>query len=492
MYCIACPSCGADVSFRAASSVLAVCEYCRSTLVRDADSVRDIGKMAELLDDYSPLQITSAGRFIDRNFSIVGRIQLRYDAGVWNEWYLLFDDGSGGWLSESVGQYVLTLPLGPIDQAPAFDSLAPGQRYRYGSHDFVFSDVRQAQCVAGEGELPFRVGDGWQARVADARCQQQFLTLDYSDDPARPELFLGQAATLPQLNMQLLRDNRMIQEKTGKLKGSVATLACPGCAAPLDYRAGAAAQLTCGHCGSQTDVTGDVATVIGLHKGGGQAPALTLELGATAQIERIPWTLTGVMVWREDEDASSEWSEYLLYNVNKGFRWLVESGEGWFLGALMDVWVDSERGGYAALGQQTFSRACPDYRASVVYAAGAFPWRAKLGDSMLLSEYQSSDRKLRLSREMNAQELVWTRSDRVEDAAIGGWLNQGPIASRYATGAAAGPGKLKIALTATLVLLFINLPMAALGGHFGGRLLVSFIAVALLAMPLFQSATEEE
>ena len=492
MYRIACPSCGADVEFRAANSVLAVCQYCRSTLVRDADSVRDIGKMAELLDDYSPLQITSAGRFIDRNFSIVGRIQLRYDAGVWNEWYLLFDDGHGGWLSESVGQYVLTLSLGPVGQAPAFDSLGPGQPYHYGSHDYVFSDVRLAQCVAGEGELPFLVGDGWQARVADARFQRQFLTLDYSDDPSRPELFLGQAVTLPQLNMQLLRDNRMIQQKTGKLKGSVASLSCPGCAAPLDYRAGAATQLTCGHCGSQTDATGDVATVLGLGKGAAPAPALTLELGATAQINRIPWTLTGVMVWREDKDASSEWSEYLLYNVDKGFHWLVESGEGWFLGALMDVWVDSERGGYAMLDKQTFARAYPDYQASVVYAAGAFPWRAKLGDRMLLSEYQSYDRKQRLSREMNGQELVWTRSDRVEDDVVGGWFNQAAIASQYASGDEAGAGKLKIALTATFALLFINLPMAMLGGHFGSRLIVSLIAVLLLAMPLIVPATEEE
>jgi hypothetical protein len=39
---------------------------------------------------------------------VVGRIQLRYSAGIWNEWYLLFDDGATGWLGDSSGMYTIT------------------------------------------------------------------------------------------------------------------------------------------------------------------------------------------------------------------------------------------------------------------------------------------------------------------------------------------------------------------------------------------------
>ncbi|UTH75966.1 DUF4178 domain-containing protein [Chromobacterium sp. IIBBL 290-4] len=484
MYRIACPSCGADVEFRAASSVLAVCQYCRSTLLRDADSVRDIGKMAELLDDYSPLQITSSGRYIDRNFSIVGRIQLRYDAGVWNEWYLLFDDGRGGWLSESVGQYVLTLPVGQDPQAPAFDGLQPGQSYTHLNRDFVFSDVRQAQCIGGEGELPFSVGDGWQAQVADARCQQMFLTLDYSDHPDAPELFIGQATTLPQLKMQLLRDTRMIEEKTGKLKGSVATLACPGCAAPLDYRAGAATQITCGHCHSQVDLTGDVATVIGMHKRAEEAPGLTLELGGTATIERLPWTVTGALVWQTDDEDASRWTEYLLYNVDKGFRWLVESSEGWFIGSLMDCWVDSLRADYAVLDNKTYSRAYPDYRASIVYAAGAFPWRAKLGDSLLLSEYQNASGQQRLSREWSEQEMTWTRSDKASNEAVGKWFGQPELAPMHVDEAEDESSLQSIGIKYGLILLLLNLPLAWIGNELDDGFVICMIACFVLALPI--------
>src|SRR5262245_10862881 len=103
-----CPSCGAPVRFRGASSVIAVCAYCQSTLVRDGTKREDIGKQAELFDDASRLQIGSEGRHKGVHFGVIGRIQYRYGAGVWSEWYLLFDDRRDGWLTDANGNYVIT------------------------------------------------------------------------------------------------------------------------------------------------------------------------------------------------------------------------------------------------------------------------------------------------------------------------------------------------------------------------------------------------
>jgi len=71
---VSCPSCGAEVSFRSAASVMAVCEYCHSTLLKDAESVKDIGKMSDVLEDYSPLQINTSGEYQGKHFTVVGRI----------------------------------------------------------------------------------------------------------------------------------------------------------------------------------------------------------------------------------------------------------------------------------------------------------------------------------------------------------------------------------------------------------------------------------
>ena len=72
---------------------MAVCEFCRTTVLKDADSVRDLGKMAEVLEDYSPIRIGVSGVFNQHAFTVIGRIQLRYAAGFWNEWYVISDEG---------------------------------------------------------------------------------------------------------------------------------------------------------------------------------------------------------------------------------------------------------------------------------------------------------------------------------------------------------------------------------------------------------------
>ena len=159
MFRTACPSCGAEVLFRSTISAIAVCEYCQSTVLRNADEVKDIGKIGKVLEDYSPIQIGTSGVFAGRAFTVLGRIQLRYDAGLWNEWYVSFDDGQQGWLADTSGQYMFTLPLvETVSEAKpdfTFESLQPEMRYEHGGRSFIITDVRTAQCVGGQGELPF-------------------------------------------------------------------------------------------------------------------------------------------------------------------------------------------------------------------------------------------------------------------------------------------------------------------------------------------------
>jgi hypothetical protein len=59
---------------------MAVCEFCRAPCRQGADAVRDLGKMSAVLEDYSPIQIGTAGSYGGRAFTVVGRIQLRWRA----------------------------------------------------------------------------------------------------------------------------------------------------------------------------------------------------------------------------------------------------------------------------------------------------------------------------------------------------------------------------------------------------------------------------
>src|SRR5688572_12411014 len=100
-----CPSCAATIVFKSRVSVLAVCSYCKSAVVRHDLNVENLGKMAELPPDMSPLQLGTRGKYEGTSFEIVGRLKVAWEEGTWNEWYLLFDSGRDGWLAEAQGFY---------------------------------------------------------------------------------------------------------------------------------------------------------------------------------------------------------------------------------------------------------------------------------------------------------------------------------------------------------------------------------------------------
>ncbi len=200
-----CPSCGAPVRFQSAASILVVCEYCQSTLLRRDLDVEEIGKMAQLQMDGSPLQLQVEGQYRNVHFGVVGRIQLRFDHGLWNEWYLLFDDMSGGWLGEAQGTYAVSFLKESSDPLPDFRNLRAGQRHRLIDQWYEVRDVQKALCIAGEGELPFRVGPGYEAPVADLQGDgARFATIDYSEE--RPLLFVGEYVEFEQLRLNGLRE----------------------------------------------------------------------------------------------------------------------------------------------------------------------------------------------------------------------------------------------------------------------------------------------
>src|SRR5262245_47494724 len=144
-YEAACPSCGAQVSFRSSVSFMAVCEYCRSTLIRHDKNIEDIGKMADLLPDQSILQLGTEGVYEGVHFAVIGRIQLRYEAGVWSEWHVLFDNMKTGWLSEAGGISWMTFPRRLEKPFPASraDSLSAGQRIELDRQLYTVTNIEQ-------------------------------------------------------------------------------------------------------------------------------------------------------------------------------------------------------------------------------------------------------------------------------------------------------------------------------------------------------------
>lgn len=423
---------------------MAVCEYCRAAILKSADEVKDIGKISAVLEDYSPLQMGSAGVYGDRGFTVVGRIQLRYDQGMWNEWHILFDDASTGWLSDASGMYTVTTLHATPPDAPAFGQLAPGQVLLISGRRFTVADRRESECIGGQGELPFRVGDGWRVRAADLRTGTTFLTLDYTDGEV-PLTYMGGAVTLTQLKMQLLRDDDQIKASAGRYRGKVDALDCPSCGSGIQYVPGVTTTLVCPACAARLDASGPEATVLAAGERA-SVPAMSLKLGAKASIGGgVQSTLIGAMVRADDE--GEEWTEYLLFNPKTGFLWLIETDEGWFQSTVQPEWPEwaSLQADVARL-QNVSYRKLYDYDSTVVHAAGAFNWRVAAGDRTHVYEFEQGETTL--AAEVTGEEMTWSRSTPVDEAKVNSWFGKaGP--ARASAPLADSPSAAKSAMYST-------------------------------------------
>jgi len=418
MQTVSCPSCGAEVNFRSHASVMAVCEYCNTRVLKEAGAVKDLGKISSVLEDYSPIQVGTSGVLGGRNFNVVGRIQLKYDAGMWNEWYIVFDDATSGWLGDASGQYMVTTLRAPDGNVlPTFEELQPGKPYQLAGERYMAADVRSSRCIGGQGELPFKVGDGWEVKAADFRRGEQFLTIDYSDE-GPPLLYTGVAVTLEAMQCQLLRDVEDIKRTTGRYRGKLDALDCPNCGTQIKYLPGMTASLVCQSCHTQIDAASPKAEVIAIGEKL-ERERFTLPLGATGKLGNQDFTIIGVM--RRADDEGSSWTEYLLYGSRNGFTWLVETEDGWTRANVLDQWpeaksLDSQT---ATLDKADFNKLY-DYNSVVTYAAGAFNWRVQVGDHTHVYEYRRQ--QVTLAAELTTTELGWSRSTPVAWDQLKAWF----------------------------------------------------------------------
>jgi len=210
---LSCPSCGADILFQSKVSLMATCGHCRSLVIRHDMNLDLIGQVAADMDDVSPLQLGTEGTYEDKRFMLVGKLKVRYNAGTWNEWYAIFNDGGEAWLAEAQGFFMLS-----------FRTDADGRRYEgWESHPaevkrpktvgntltvaketFTVTDVKHATYVGSEGELPFRAEPNEEAITYDLTGPGgQFASVEYSGKEVR--LYVGRYVAFDDFKFSNLR-----------------------------------------------------------------------------------------------------------------------------------------------------------------------------------------------------------------------------------------------------------------------------------------------
>jgi len=403
-----CPTCGASLSFRPGTMV-AVCGYCKSLSARTDRDPRLIGKLADLVDTGSPLVLKQEGSLGGRRFTLVGHTQLGHPlGGVWDEWYLAFEDGRWGWLAEAQGHFYLTFKEQSQLLVSAWEGLRVGGTLHLGSTLWMISELSQGTFKTAEGEIPWLVEPGATYAYADLSAPDgAFATVDYSEDP--PTLFAGREISLAELKLQAAG----APAKGPKLK--VQNLPCPRCGAAMPLRApDQTLRVACAACGSLFDAEeGRFSFLKSLKQAD---PRMFIPLGSEGRLGGMALTCIGFL--RRSctiEGLKYFWGEYLLLDSHGGFHWLVESDGHWSLAEPVPL-AEIRRTG---ANDRSIHYAGHDYRcfqsteAVVEGVYGEFYWKVEQGERVQAADYVHEN--ISLSEEIQrhpggGQEVNWSRA----------------------------------------------------------------------------------
>jgi len=127
----------------------------------------------------------------------------------------------------------------------------------------------------------------------------------------------------------------------------------------------------------------------------------------------LPWQAVGYLEACDipapgDDEETSFWREYLLFNTTQGFAFLVDTNDGW-------SWVKPLTGvpvvkGDKAIWQGRDYRKRWSYSAKVTWVQGEFYWRLQRDERALVIDYEGSGAHAqgRLSREQTGLEVTWS------------------------------------------------------------------------------------
>ena len=404
-----CPSCGASIEFAIGSSEVVVCNYCRSIVARTDRGLENHGKVAALIDTGSPLRVGTDGKYRNMPFRITGRTQLRHQAGgVWDEWYAALADGRWAWLAEAQGRFYVTFKTAADTPAPA--ALRLGDRIL---DNLTVAEIGEAQLISAEGELPWTPDAGYSYRYADLTGDEgRFATIDYSEEP--PVLFKGNETTLAELGISGEAARR------GRVTATV--LNCSQCGGVLELRApDQAERIWCPYCGSGHDIANGKLQFFKKLKKSHVEPVIPL--GSTGTMDGDTYVVAGFMERAVHFDIDYFWTEYLLYNAQKGYRWLVQSDAHWSFvtplrpGEVLDANPTGVAKNVSYEGQSY--RLFQNATARVNYVLGEFYWKVAVGEQVDTADYVKPP--FGISKELTrsgAQEIAYSHARYAEPSEI--------------------------------------------------------------------------
>ena len=478
-----CPNCGSSIEFRAGSSLSLVCKYCKHVVVRTDRDLQNLGRVADVAFSDAALSPGDSGTFRGRSFSIEGRLVLQHpQGGTWEEYFAVFSDAgrqNNAWISEAQGfwQVVSAVEV----QAPPIQSLQPQMQVPLGQYGiFVVGEKNEGTFLSGEGELPFAAAPGTKRLFVDlSAAGGGWASIDYGDGTKAPQVYVGVQTTLAEFQIRERGGDRPVAKIATK------AITCGSCGAPLPVLSPGTERAACVHCNAITDVK--LQQVVARQGQARERPSIAL---GTKGILPVPdarglsnaeWTVLGYVERSTGAMGGDDWfgwQEYLLYNVQHGYRWLVfDEGVFYLVTPLAAGDIDASRAPLFVRMNNVHFRQRNQQQARVDFVLGEFYWKVEVGETVWAEDFENG-RQI-ISSEKNQTEISWSHGVVVPTPVVAQAFGYQPKATAYGVPEAAAfggggnfiapSGGMSSGLVIAIVLIVILvLAMASCGACAGG------------------------
>ena len=237
----------------------------------------------------------------------------------------------------------------------------------------------------------------------------------------------------------------------------------------------------CKHCNAISDVK--LQQVVAQQGKARETPSIelgrkgVLPVADARGVTGAEWTVLGYVERSTGAPFSDDWfgwQEYLLYNVQHGYRWLVfDEGMVYYVTPLAAGDVDASRAPTFVRRSDIHFRQRNAQTARVDFVLGEFYWKVEVGETVWAEDYEHG-REL-LSSEKNANEISWSHGvviplQRVVEAF--GFTAKPSAYGASKSGGASSTSTTIVVVIVIVVILVVGMASCATcfggGGGFGG------------------------
>lgn len=196
---MSCPSCGAPLTLESAFTKTVVCSYCDQVSYLENTGLNPGGKMAKISEAPSIFSLRREGKIKGRKFRVLGRLRYDYDDGYWDEWYVRFDDGKAGWITEEEGECSLFFKEALTD-AIDLDMARVGKKIMVNTRPVFITEIQNAVLAGGEGELQYRIVPGTEVKHIEGNSSGTLVSVEIW--PGEIEVHAGHPVEYDQIEME--------------------------------------------------------------------------------------------------------------------------------------------------------------------------------------------------------------------------------------------------------------------------------------------------